>query len=435
MQDDSLVPVPTERRTLSALDIAAIWFGAAIVISECWAGGQPSLAGLGLGAGLVAIVVGGLIGNGLMGAMAGRGAASGLPTMVLTRPAFGVRGSLLPAAANVIQLVGWTAWMYFVGYLYLEQLAVAMGLPSTESVPAMEWVWIGALAILCTVCSFVGAEVWHRVLKIAALAMLGLTVWMTILIFRRYSPAEIFRMPAAGGTTFLAGADLVIAMSVSWLPLVADYSRFAKTGRGSALATFGGYFLGGTWMYGVGLVVAIAVGTAAPDGIVVTTMAEAGLVPVLLGIVLVLVSTVTTTFLDIYSAVVSAQNVAPKLPARAASIVIGIGSAALAVLLDVFQFEPFLLWIGAIFLPIFTIVFLHHFVLDGRRIRPEEIDRRGGAYWFTGGVNVPAVLAVAAGVAAFKWMEGSSFGASLPTMLATVAAYLLLRLPFPRPAR
>jgi purine-cytosine permease-like protein len=45
-------PVPPERRNPGGLDIGLIWFGAAIVITECWAGGRPAPTGLGLVLGL-----------------------------------------------------------------------------------------------------------------------------------------------------------------------------------------------------------------------------------------------------------------------------------------------------------------------------------------------------------------------------------------------
>jgi putative hydroxymethylpyrimidine transporter CytX len=439
MSDPTLTPIPDSRRTLSGFDLAAIWFGAAIVISECWAGGLPPLAGLGFAAGLLAILIGRLIGNGLMSAMAGIGGETGLPTMVLTRPAFGVRGSALPAFFNVAQLIGWTAWMYFVAFKYLDVLAVEIGLPTAAEAPVMTGVWIGALALLCTVASFAGADAWHRVLKILAGAMVVLTVWMTVLIFRKYSVGEVLAKAPTGGTSLLAGTDLVVAMSVSWLPLVADYSRFAKSRRGATAGTFLGYFLGGTWMYAVGLLVAVAVVTDSPDQIVVKTMSEAGLIPVLLGILLVLVSTVTTTFLDVYSAAVSARTLLPRLPEKFTVIAVGIGSAALAVFLDVFSFEPFLLAIGAIFLPIFTIVLTHHYLLSGRKVLVAEIDRRGGAYWFTGGVSLTAVLAFVGGFSVFDLAsgfkslsfaglvaprDGWATGASLPCIAATAILYL-----------
>jgi NCS1 family nucleobase:cation symporter-1 len=193
-------------------------------------------------------------------------------------------------------------------------------------------------------------------------------------------------------------------------------------------------------MYAVGLLVAVAVGTGSPELIVVTTMSEAGLVPVLLGILLVLVSTVTTTFLDIYSGVVSARSILPRLPERATVIAFGLGSAALAACLDVLSFAPFLLAIGAIFLPIFTVVLVEHYLFAGRKVATEEIDRRGGRYWFTGGVRLPAIAAWLVGFLGYDLASGfrslSTFGlvarrdpwqigASLPCLVVTALCYLL----------
>ncbi len=426
MGDSPLLPVPPEARRLTGLDVAAVWFGAAIVISECWAGGLPPLTGLGLLGGLLAILLGRLFGNGLMGAMASIGARTGLPTMVLTRPAFGVRGSVLPAALNFVQLVGWTAWMYFVACLYLDRLAGAIGLPERADTPAMTFVWVGALALLCTACSFAGAETWHRLLKILALAMVLLTVWMTVLVFSRWSPAEVARRPAPGGTNLLLGVDVVVAMSVSWLPLVADYSRFAKSARGAALGTFGGYLLGGVWMYAVGLLIATATGNAEPDQIVVSTLSGAGIGAILLGILLVLVSTVTTTFLDVYSAAVSARSIAPRLPLGATILAVGLGPAALALLLDVFLYQHFLEAIGAVFIPVFAVVLTDHYVLARGRVDVAEIDRPGGAYWYRGGVRWRSFAAWGAGVATYFLAAGSALGASLPCLFAAAAVLLAL---------
>jgi NCS1 family nucleobase:cation symporter-1 len=122
-------------------------------------------------------------------------------------------------------------------------------------------------------------------------------------------------------------------------------------------------------------------------------------------------------------------------------IAVGIGSAALAAFLDVLSFEPFLLAIGAIFLPIFTIVLADHYLLAGRRVITEDIDRRGGVYWFTGGVRIPAIAAWIVGFLVYDLASGfrslSFFGlakagdpwhigASIPCLVVTTTAYLLL---------
>lgn len=441
----NIAPVTGKERTLTAQDIALLWFGAAISIAEIWAGGLPALTALGLGAGLVAIVFGRVIGNGLLAAMARIGADTGLPTMVLTRPALGVRGSYIPALLNVLQLIGWTGWMLFTGYLYLDLVATNLGLPSGESSPGMRYAWIILLGALCTWWATGGHSFWKAIQRWSSIALLLLTLAMTAVVLARSDIAALWQ--GAGWTPLqvLAAADIVIAMSVSWLPLVADYSRFAVKGRAGASGTFWGYTIGGVWMYGVGLLVAASTGSSSPDQMVVTVMGGAGVAWAIAAVCLVLLATVTTTFLDIYSTVVSAQSLLPRLPEKSGTLAIGVIGTVVALRLDVFGYQQFLEAIGAVFLPVFTIVLIDYFCLSQRQIRTSQLATPGAAYWFTGGYNWRALLAWAAGFIVYDWARGFSSigyfaklagatcssppwacGASLPCIAAAALCYVLL---------
>jgi len=438
-------PTAPKQRTLGTLDLMLIWFGAATAITEIWAGGLPQLTGLGLALGLVAIVIGRLVGNGLMGAMARIGAGSGLPTMVLTRPAFGIRGSFLPALFNVLQLIGWTGWMLFVGFLYMDILAGYVNLPTAEQAPVMKWVWVILLGALCTLWALGGSRFWKVAQRTSAVLLFLLTIALTVIVLQQYDFTQLWQSGQGDVLGILSGADLVIAMSVSWLPLVADYSRYAKKQRSGALGTFWGYFIGGTWMYAVGLLVALATTTDSPDQMVIQVMGEQGLGWAVAAVVLVLISTVTTTFLDIFSTVVSVQNLWPRFPEKAGNIVIGALGIVTALFLDVFAYEPFLIAIGAIFLPAFTIVLADFYLVRRRQIYASEIDTHRGSYWYRGGFNWRALTAWLAGFLIFDWARGWSSiayfadqagvtlnvtpwptGSSLPCIVGTAVVYLLL---------
>jgi nucleobase:cation symporter-1, NCS1 family len=402
----SIAPVSGKERTLTSQDLAMLWFGAAISIAEIWAGGLPALTALGLGAGLVAIVFGRVIGNGLLAAMARIGADTGLPTMVLTRPALGVRGSNIPALLNVLQLIGWTGWMLFTGYLYLNIVATNLGLPSGESAPWMRVLWIVLQGALCTWWATGGHRFWKAIQRWSSIALLLLTIAMTAVVLMRYNVAALWHGAGWTPLAVLAAADLVIAMSVSWLPLVADYSRFATKGRAGASGTFWGYTIGGVWMYAVGLLVASSTGSSSPDQMVVTVMGGTGVAWAIAAVFLVLLATVTTTFLDIYSTVVSAQSLMPRLPEQSGTLAVGVIGTAVALALDVFGYQQFLEAIGAVFLPVFTVVLIDYFVLSGRRILTSQLATTGGAYWFIGGYNWRALVAWAAGFLVYDWARG-----------------------------
>lgn len=440
-----IAPVSGQERTLNAQDMAMLWFGAAISIAEIWAGGLPALTALGLGAGLVAIVFGRLIGNSLLAAMARIGADSGLPTMVLTRPVLGVRGSNIPAILNVLQLIGWTGWMLYTGYLYLDIVATNLGLPSGESAPWMRVIWIVLQGALCTWWATGGHRFWKIIQRWSSFALLLLTIAMTVVVLARYDVTALWHGAGWSPLAVLAAADLVIAMSVSWLPLVADYSRFATNGRAGASGTFWGYTIGGVWMYATGLLVAASTGSSSPDQMVVSVMCGAGVAWAIAAVFLVLLATVTTTFLDIYSAVVSTQSLLPRLPEQSGTLAVGVIGTVVALTLDVFGYQQFLEAIGAVFLPVFTVVLIDYFVLGRRKTSTMQLAAPGGEYWYTGGYNWRSMVAWAAGFFVYDWARGFTSigyfaklagtscastpwacGGSLPCIATAGLCYLLL---------
>jgi NCS1 family nucleobase:cation symporter-1 len=293
---------------------------------------------------------------------------------------------------------------------------------------------IGALSTLWAL----GGEDFWKWVQHASTVLLGLLcLGMSVIVLRSFNPAALWGQGHGSALGLLSGADLVIAMSVSWVPLVADYARYARSPRAASRGTFWGYFVGGTWMYATGLLVALATGKDTPDQMVVEVLGRPGLAWALLGTLLVLLSTVTTTFLDIFSTVVSTQNLLPRVPLRLGSIVAGALGALCALTLDVFEYQGFLLAIGEVFLPAFTIVIVDYFVLrrqaPGRIVQAPAWNAAGLAAWLLGaavfdwasGWSGLGTLLAPAGVqlAGAPWPSG----ASLPCLAASAGAYLLLR--------
>jgi putative hydroxymethylpyrimidine transporter CytX len=160
--------------------------------------------------------------------------------------------------------------------------------------------------------------------------------------------------PAVGGSTFWLGVDLVIAITVSWVPLVADYTRFARD-RSSAFWGSGvGYFLGGTWMLGLGVIVVLSRGVSDPVQIP-TAVAAAGLAAAL-ALLAVTIDETDEAFANVYSTAVSIQNVVPRLPQRALIVVITALTTTGALLIQLRNYESFLLLLGSFFVPLFGVL-------------------------------------------------------------------------------
>jgi NCS1 family nucleobase:cation symporter-1 len=219
---------------------------------------------------------------------------------------------------------------------------------------------------------------------------------MTYLLFRQYGWNMLSQIPRDQNFPLMVGMDLVIAMPISWLPLVSDYSRFAKDSKSSFWGTWIGYFIVSSWMYLVGLAAALATKSPDPSGVVMNLMVEFGwAIPALL---IVLFSTFTTTFLDIYSTAISGLVMAPKLGERKGIILGGVLGTATALLFPtLMNYEHFLLFIGAMFCPLFGVVLTDYFLMSKGSLAVEDLYQREGRYWFTQGVNLRAILAWAIG--------------------------------------
>lgn len=423
-------PIPKEERNLGGWDFFLLWAGAAVSLAEIWAGSL--MVPLGLGLGLWSILLGHLIGNTPFALGGLIGSRWGIPTMVGVRPSFGIRGSYFAAGLNVIQLIGWTAVMLIVCGGAADAISKLYGFSN----PAL---WIVLSGMITTFWAFVGHRFWKWLERVSVVALLALCAAMTYFVFEQFGWRTLSEIPRERSFPFMLGMDLVIAMPISWLPLVSDYSRFAIHSRSSFWGTWIGYLVISSWMYLLGLAASLATRSPDPSGVVVNLMLKFGwAIPAL---VIVLFSTFTTTFLDIYSTAISGLNIVPTFGERKGVLIGGIvGTATALIFPTLLSYEHFLLFIGAMFCPLFGIVLADYFLLRRGSLNVEDLYRRGGQYWFRKGVNLLAIFVWAMGFAiylgfspmlmekvlgikaAFPWPIGSS----LPSMLFAGLVYWLL---------
>jgi len=420
-------PIPREERNLKGLDFFLLWTGAAISLAEIWAGSL--IVPLGLGTGLLAILLGHLIGNTPFALGGLIGSRWGIPTMVAVRPSFGIRGSYFAAGLNVIQLIGWTAVMLIVCGGAADAISKSSGFSNLP-------LWILLAGIITTAWALVGHKAWKWLQRVSVFALLLLCIAMTYVVFQQFGWKTLSEIPGEKGFPFMIGMDLVIAMPISWLPLVSDYSRFATDSKSSFWGTWIGYFIISSWMYLLGLAASLATKSADPSGVVMELMVKFGwAIP---GLIIVLFSTFTTTFLDIYSTAISGLNIVPALGEKKGIIIGGILGTAMALIFPtLLEYEHFLLFIGAMFCPLFGVVLADYFLLRRGVLKVEDLYRKDGEYGFTQGVNLIAFLAWGIGFgiylgfspllmekvlgikAALPWPTGSS----LPSMMVAGLIY------------
>jgi putative hydroxymethylpyrimidine transporter CytX len=268
------------------------------------------------------------------------------------------------------------------------------------------------------------ARYWKWLQRIGIVLLLALSVVMTWVVFTHHGIRELLAMEPAGGMPFMSGLDLVIAMPISWLPLASDYARYAKSDKGGFWGTWVGFLAASSWMFVVGLAAALATQTDKPDEMVMQLMASLGMaLPALL---IVMLSTFTTTFLDVYSNAVSVISIAPKLKERPVIIASGLIGTVLAVYFPAVQYENFLLFIGAMFCPLFGVVLTDYFAIKRGHYDAADLYERG-KYWYTAGVNIRGVVAWVIGFAVYEaiTLAGSGIGASLPSLFMSGMVYYL----------
>ena len=317
-----------------------LWFGAAVSIAEILSG--TLLAPLGFAKGVAAILLGHAIGCALLflaGLIGGKTQKSAMETVKLS---FGQKGSLLFSCLNVLQLVGWTAIMIYSG------AAAANAVVSVGT----GWVWAVVIGLLILIWLLVGVKHLGKLNVIIMAALFGLTVLLSVVVFRPSGGAAF-----GGDISFGAAVELSVAMPLSWLPLISDYTRTAKKPRAAAGVGAVAYFFTSSWMYTIGMAAALFTGKSE----IAEIMLQAGLG--VAGLLIILLSTVTTTFLDSYSAGVSAQSISAKLKEKPVAIFVCVVGTLLAIATPIAQFESFLYFIGSVFAPMVAIQIVDYFIL------------------------------------------------------------------------
>lgn len=405
---DPLTPVPADRRAFGAFDAFSLWFSLGIGLLVLQAG-SFLVPGLSLAAAFGAIVTGTLLGVLLLAAAGVVGADTGLSAIGTLRLSLGARGAAIPAVLNAIQLTGWGAFEIIAMRDSANALAKqTFGISS----PVLWTLLFGGLATTLAILGPVSFV--RRFLRAWGLwLLLAGAGWLTWRLLADHDLAALLAKAGTGEMSFGAGVDLVVAMPLSWLPLIADYTRFGRSPGGMFRGSAAGYLLANIWFMGLGAAYALAAGGG--EGVLLTALAASGGGIALL---LIVIDETDNTFADIHSAAVSTATLVPLKPARLA---LGFGAlcTVIALLAPIARYEGFLLLIGSVFAPLFGVVLTDHFIV--RR-------RKAAVVASAKGLNLPGLTAWAIGVAAYQALSrlAPEIGATLPAFAVAAIFYLAL---------
>jgi nucleobase:cation symporter-1, NCS1 family len=416
-----VTPVPERLRTLSGLDVGFLWGSLGISLLVLVAG--TFLAALGLQDALLSIGVGAVLGCALLGLAGLIGAERRVPGMVLLRSPLGRRGSYGPTVLNVAQNIGWATFELIVIATAANALADRIfGFRA-------RWLWVLVFAAVTLALALAGPISFVRryVRRFAIWAVVASTGYLTWWALDGAHVGKLWSGEPTGGLTFWQGVDLTVAMAASWLPLAADYTRFARTSRGAFWGTSLGYLVPLAWLYALGTLLFLSRGL--DDTTALLAAVAGGGVASALALLALTVDETDEPFANVYSAAVSLQNLLPGAPQRLLVVLVAAVATAGALVVDLGRYQSFLFLLGSFFVPLFGVLAADFLAGEGRET---AVRWSGLAAWI-------------AGFAAYQWIQPTgpawwidrigglpgagefTGGASLPSFALAFALYAGLR--------
>lgn len=398
--NEALSPIAADRRVFAWHDHASLWFslGVGLLVMQVGAFLMPAL---GTREALVAIVAGSIVGAGLLGWVAKLGCDSGLASAGLMHAVYGRTFAGLPIILNIVQLVGWGTFELVV----MRDATVAIGQQS-GGLAGTHWpilatlLWGGVVMLLISgsMVQLVRKVIARVALPLVVLSLLWLS-WQFLSLANAQGLVALWNRPGAGGMGMLPALDLVIAMPISWLPLVADYARHGRHGRAALRGTWLGYALANMWCYSLGVLVALTL--PSQDLVQALLLAQGGLI----ALSLILIDEVDNAYGDVYSGAVSTHSLVPRWGVRKWGLAMAAVCTGLALVLPMHSLEPFLLLLSSVFVPLFGVIL-------GR---------------LAGGVNAQALLAAAGRAHAVPvaiWLSGIAVYHLMPKVLPDAGSAL-----------
>jgi NCS1 family nucleobase:cation symporter-1 len=407
--NDALTPITSDQRVFTGMSHAALWFslGVGLLVMQVGAYLVPAV---GTQDACIAIAVGSVLGSALLAWTAKVGCDTGLSSAGLMHQVYGSAFAKLPVLLNILQLVGWTTFELVVMRDGTNAISKqALGFEISPLWTTLLWGMVLVLLMTGSMLTLVRQFVSRVGLPLVILSLLWLS-WHFIGVLQTQGFDAFWARPSNGSMGMLSAIDLVMAMPVSWLPLVADYARHGSSGRSTFGGTWLGYAIANVWCYALGVLVA-SVSEPGTDLVTALLLAQGGL----LALGLILLDELDNAYGDVYSGAVSAHSVKSAWSIRKWGIGIAAVCTALAWVLPMHSLEPFLLMLSSVFVPLYGVI-LGRLGLGAAAFSDKKVDVTAAVLWLVG-------VAVFHGAA--TWIP--QYGSALPTLLVTFTLAWLTR--------
>jgi NCS1 nucleoside transporter family len=435
--------VPEEGRHIGFWDMTATWAGANCHPTVWWMGGIIAASGV-LTAFGVTILVNPIV-YFVLALIGFMGYKVTTTTMGLTRVPLGIRGSVAPSILNIISNVGWAAVANFFAAIPMSYLfADFFGWPAYGE-PGSAWVLLLGASINAILALGIVLIAGSRSIKIAervvVIAMVILSVWMTVAILKTMSISQILAWQPDPSTRIPVGSavDVVAAFSFGWVICIAEFTRYTKTRAAATIGPMVGATVAFYWFAFIGtmgvIAAAITTGTFDPN------FADPSSVAASLGLgwvalLIIIMATVTTNLISIYIAVMTTLNIKPKLDQRKNTWFWGLAALVLSwVPVYVGSFlDTFMGWLnflGILIPPLAAILVVDFYLIRKKQYDMDKIGLKNGPYWYKNGINKFAFLAWGLGITMNFVLQGidfgiSSIGAILPGFFVSCIIYYII---------
>jgi len=405
--NSALSPVAQGDRVFQWRDHSALWFslGVGLLVMQVGAYLVPAV---GSRDAAIAIVLGSLIGAGLLAWTAKLGCRSGLSSAALMHATYGSAFARLPVLLNIAQLIGWTTFELVVmrdGTAAIGKQSFGLALDGLGGQMLTTLLWGGVLVLMLSgsMTQLVRKLVARVALPLVVASLLWLT-WQFGGQVQAQGLAAFWNRPGDGSMGLWSAMDLVIAMPVSWLPLVADYARYGKSERSALSGTWLGFALANIWCYALGVMV-VTVAQPGTDLVTALLLAQGGL----LALSLILVDEMDNAYGDVYSGAVSGHSIQPNWSIRQWGLGLALLCTGLALVLPIHSLEPFLLMLSSVFVPLYGVI-LGRLATSTNSVRlgQRQVDWTAAAIWLAG-IDCYHLLAKYA----------PQWGSALPTLALT----------------
>jgi len=382
-------PVPERLRVLGFVDTNLLWLnlGVSLLVLVL-----PAYFDLSLKDALAATLVGGLIGNSMLAVAALIGADARVPSMVLQRAPLGRRGSYIATVLNVAQCMGWAIFELIV-------IATAAGLLSDQLFGfEATWAWTLVFGGAAAALALMGPIDFVRrfVRKFAIWAVAASVVYLAWWILDGADLGALWSDSGDHQGSFWLAVDTVIAVTVSWSPLVADYARFSRDRRTAFYGVGLGYLLPTLFQFGFGSILVLSRGVDPNSPELILTAIAGGGVAAALALLALTFDETDEAFANVYSAAISTQNLLSRIPQRMLIAGAAVLATAGALAIDMRSYQRFLLLLGAVFVPLLGVL-IAHWLLSGARYTRRDI--------FEGpSIRAGSIVAWVAGFLLYEWL-------------------------------